>query len=514
MTLRLRLPAYRLFPYERDLAEREIEALDLRLVEASGDGFVIDAPVSLPALRRLTYVSEVHDAHGVVVEPDLAAMEAVHRDLRGRGPGRQATRYGLHGIHEYKGKFNPQVVRSFANLVGLRPGDWLIDPFCGSGTALLEGASLGANVLGIDLSPMAAFIASVKLDAARAGAPLEIAGELAAWMRRSSPAIAAAQRWAAPVPEGLAHLDGASCRYLEAWFTAPALAALTAALAARAGLSTVARGLVDVAISSLCRAVSLQVPEDLRVRRRPEGFVAPAVAPLLEHAVGDLVLALRELAAGRPFPPFEARVVTAGASDPTAYAAVPASARRRVVICSPPYATALPYIDTDRLSLVLLGLAGAREVRDLERSLTGSREWTAGEHARWSAALATDASGLPPDIVRLCLQVERTGSAKGFRRRAVAPLLYRYFHEMRAALGQLRAVLSAGDEAVLIVGANRTSGAGGPIVIETPRLLGAVAERAGFRVKDLVALQTWPRFGLHRANGIASESALWLAVGA
>jgi SAM-dependent methyltransferase len=510
--LRLSLPAYRLFPYERDLAERELEALDLRLVDASANGFVVDAAASHADLRRLTYVAGVHDRAGPVLRPDLAVMEAVHRELRGRGPRRQATRYRLHGIHEYKGKFNPQVVRAFANLVRLRPGDWLIDPFCGSGTALLEGAALGANVLGIDLSPMAAFISRAKLTAARAPAPLDIAGELADWMRRWVPRIAAAQHGATPDPDGLDHLDGASRRYLEQWFTAPALAALSTALAARTGLSAVGRPLADVAISSLCRAVSLQEPGDLRGRRRRPGFVAPPVAPLLERAVGDLVLSLREVATGPPPPPFEAHVVRGRASDPSSYAALSAAAPRRVAICSPPYATALPYIDTDRLSLLLLGLARAAHIRDLERSLTGSREWKAAERGRWSAALASDASGLPPEIVALCREVERAGRAHGFRRRAVAPLLYRYFHDMRAALRQLRTVLRDGDEAVLIVGANRTSGPDGPIVVETPLLLGAVAEQASFRVKELVALETWPRFGLHRANGIDSESALWLAV--
>jgi hypothetical protein len=510
--LHLSLPAYRLFPYERDLAEREIAALDLRLVDASANGFLIDAAANHAELRRLTYVSGVHTADGDVLRPDLAVMEAVHRELRGRGPRRQATRYGLHGIHEYKGKFNPQVVRAFANLLRLRPGDWLIDPFCGSGTALLEGVALGANVLGIDLSPMATFISRAKLTAARASAPLDIAGELVDWIRRARAGIAAAERRAAPDGNGLAHLDGASRCYLEQWFTAPALAALSAALAARCGLSPVARALAEVAISSVCRTVSLQEPGDLRGRRRRNGCVASPVAPLLERAVGETVLALREVAVVSAPGRFEAHVVTAPASDPRSYAAMPAAARRRVAICSPPYATALPYIDTDRLSLVLLGLAGAAEIRDLERLLTGSREWTAAERERWSAALAADASALPSEIVALCQRVQRAGNAQGFRRRAVAPLLYRYFHDMRVAMRQLRAVLRDGDEAVLIVGANRTSGPDDPIVIETPRLLGLVAEQARFRVKDLLSLETWPRFGLHRANGIDSESALWLVV--
>jgi len=41
---------------------------------------------------------------------------------------------------------------------------------------------------------------------------------------------------------------------------------------------------------------------------------------------------------------------------------------------SPPYATALPYIDTSRLSLVWLKLTPPSKIKDLEYRLLGSRE--------------------------------------------------------------------------------------------------------------------------------------------
>ena len=57
------------------------------------------------------------------------------------------------------------------------------------------------------------------------------------------------------------------------------------------------------------------------------------------------------------------------------------------VITSPPYATALPYIDTQRLSLVLLGLIGADELRATEAALVGAREITIGERRALEAEL-------------------------------------------------------------------------------------------------------------------------------
>ena len=36
------------------------------------------------------------------------------------------------------------------NLIGLKEGETLCDPFCGTGTTLLESESMGINAIGID----------------------------------------------------------------------------------------------------------------------------------------------------------------------------------------------------------------------------------------------------------------------------------------------------------------------------------------------------------------------------
>jgi len=43
-------------------------------------------------------------------------------------------------------------------------GNIVIDPFCGSGVILREGALLGRNCYGFDLNPSAVLISSVLLD--------------------------------------------------------------------------------------------------------------------------------------------------------------------------------------------------------------------------------------------------------------------------------------------------------------------------------------------------------------
>jgi DNA modification methylase len=69
---------------------------------------------------------------------------------------------GIHSIHPYPAKFIPQIPRKLIEL--FHPGDSsiILDPFCGSGTTLVEAIDLGLDAWGIDLSPIACLTSRVK----------------------------------------------------------------------------------------------------------------------------------------------------------------------------------------------------------------------------------------------------------------------------------------------------------------------------------------------------------------
>lgn len=46
---------------------------------------------------------------------------------------------------------SPKICRTLLNLAGARPGDTILDPFCGSGTLLMEAAMLGMKCIGVDI---------------------------------------------------------------------------------------------------------------------------------------------------------------------------------------------------------------------------------------------------------------------------------------------------------------------------------------------------------------------------
>lgn len=93
----------------------------------------------------------------MLIQDGREALDLSFRDVRER----LRTKH-VHRLHPYLGKFIPQLVEHFLRRY-FRPGDWLLDPFAGSGTALVEAHVLGINAVGVELSAWNALIARVKL---------------------------------------------------------------------------------------------------------------------------------------------------------------------------------------------------------------------------------------------------------------------------------------------------------------------------------------------------------------
>ena len=73
-----------------------------------------------------------------------------------------STGYATHGLFPYRGKFHPQLIKALINIIGIKKGETILDPMCGSGTTNIESALMGINSYAIDLNPFCQFMTKVK----------------------------------------------------------------------------------------------------------------------------------------------------------------------------------------------------------------------------------------------------------------------------------------------------------------------------------------------------------------
>lgn len=79
--------------------------------------------------------------------------------------GKFSTGYATHGLFPYRGKFHPQLIKGILNIIGVKRGDAIIDPMCGSGTTNVEASLMGINSFAIDQSPFCRFMTKTKYEA-------------------------------------------------------------------------------------------------------------------------------------------------------------------------------------------------------------------------------------------------------------------------------------------------------------------------------------------------------------
>ncbi len=69
---------------------------------------------------------------------------------------------GIHGIHTYPAMMLPQIAKKLIEKYG-RDKKTILDPFCDSGTVLVEGILSGKNAFRYDINPLAILISKVRI---------------------------------------------------------------------------------------------------------------------------------------------------------------------------------------------------------------------------------------------------------------------------------------------------------------------------------------------------------------
>lgn len=482
---------YKYFPYELELAKREAAALfHGASFTDTPKGLATQVHLDADQVRRLVYFAGVQD--GDLYKP---TMQSQLEQLNGAKHKRQSTRYSSHGLHEYKGKFNPQIVRAILNILDIPTHSRVFDPFCGSGTSLLECAHMGMNATGTDINPLAVFLANAKLEALRT--PAKILREELARVLAASGRVEFKSKCAGRERE----------EYLLGWFTPGIYREIEILRSAIESVDITAPSCLLAIASNLLRDYSLQDPVDLRIRRRKSPLPEKPFMSAYEEAANIFIDKLEATQYVVGSVSSDNRAVLAD-SRSLSSSTLAGGGKFDCALTSPPYATALPYIDTQRLSLVWLGLIPAAEIVPLESRLVGSRE-VRGKQSKQALfeQLHSNSAELPQEQADYCLMLQRSlRDTDGFRRQAVPLLLYRYFDGMRRVFASLLPLMSAGAPFALIVGGNHTVLGGTRFDIDTPYHLAELARSAGWEHSESLKLQTYQRYGYHMENAVTAEA--------
>lgn len=499
---------YKPWPYEQELHERELKRLRTCGATLHRDGTITFNAASRRQARRLTFCRGIRLSEGVLERTWQGVLENGQDEPSGK---RKEAKYATHGLHPYKGKFYPQLAHSLLVIAGANPGDRVLDPFCGSGTTLLESHLNGLRAYGCDLNPLAARISRAKLGILESDANVFDA-VIDSLLEELSKARRAVGRSLDEIPE-LARDEMLS------WFPEPVVYKLNWLLGRiRRSSSGVLRDYLEVLASSIVRKVSHQDPADLRIRRRKVPLADADVlgiyaATLREQA--DRVRGFWKIRGFAPMPFFRAVARRGDSRSWDAVAALGvAEGTIDYVLTSPPYATALPYIDTDRLSILLLEGMPASDRRPLEEFLIGSREIATSSRRdldeRIDAGL--DSAELPGPVRSFVEHVRgrMVVGDVGFRRANMPSLLLRYFIDMKHVLVNVARSLRPGGEAFIIMGDNKTSDGSQVIEIPTSDLVMTIAKNCGMSVVESIPITVTTENRVHAKHAITDNHVLRL----
>ncbi len=516
-------------PFERQLAIRELTCLagatpkPLPSLIEQPDCFKVSSRLSAPELaRELAFWEVVADKAAVTTHQSLREstvnvvrngipLGELSRQIPFKGqaplPNRRCLRYGSHGLHEYRGKFFPQLVRALINIAEVPQGGLVADPFSGSGTTAVEAIIASRDTIGVDMNPLSVFMARTKCGILTVKVPdLEAAYTD---VRTKLLAGDAAKNTKRPLPGR----TGEDTEYLSAWFDPRVLRELDqirdCVLDNSVGHT---RDFMLLTLSNILRRVSWQKEDDLRVRKEVKSTdeIDP-VKEFLEELARSVRLVLAFLRQ-EPKTKLGRYDFCEGDSRNLIAAWRKWANRADVVITSPPYATALPYLDTDRLSLCFLGLLPRPEHRQRDQHMIGNREITDKLRREYWERFASDDTRLPAAIRALIAKIKNLNDSTevGFRRRNLPSLLYKYFDDMRQVLTGTHRVLKAGASAFVVVGNNHTIAGGERVDIMTVQLLADIAESVGFRLEEEIPMEMLVSREIFKKNAIDSESILHL----
>lgn len=390
----------------------------------------------------------------------------------------------VHDWYRFVLAFPPHLVRDYLARFGVEPGQQVLDPFCGTGTTLVECKKRGIASLGLDANPIAQFAARVKTD----------------WQPDPAGLLTHARAVAATAEAQLAadSIEDNPLWPLDSLPTLQTLPPAAAALLLKGSISPLPLHKTLVLLACLDRHADARyadherlalaravVQQGSNLRFGPEVGVGPAKAdaPVVSAWLAVVRAMSDDLAAVPANRAGSAHVWAQDARDlPDAIPLQSIDA----VITSPPYPNEKDYTRATRLESVLLGfIADRADLRRLKQGLLRSNTrnvYKGDDDGQWIAGF--------PEITGLVAQIEarriELGKTSGFER-LYGTVTRLYFGGMARHLAALRPLLRSGAHLAYVVGDQASYFR---VPIRTGQLLARIAESLGYELAGIDLFRT------------------------
>lgn len=388
----------------------------------------------------------------------------------------------FHEWYRFVLSYPPHLVREYFHHFNLSPGDTVLDPFCGTGTTLIEAKLAGFQAVGVEANPFPHFASTVKTDWSIDPSELEVTALQVANATRHILSEQGADNYIVAKENSISlrSLPPEAERALIKDSISPLplhkTLVLLDALRPHMGQPIYRYGLLALGKALVASIGNLKFGPEVGVGKIKQD--APVVDAWIAE-VKRMAQDLKSLHADYP----DAMIALGDAREVDALLPT-----RSVdaVITSPPYPNEKDYTRTTRLETVILGFAhdihGVQAVKKrLVRSNTRS-VYKDDEDAQWVKG--------HPEIQQLAAEIERRriemNKDSGFEKQYARVTLL-YFGGMARHLAAMRAVLKPGAKLAYVVGDQASYLR---VMIRTGELLADLAQRLGYQVEGIDLFRT------------------------
>lgn len=362
-----------------------------------------------------------------------------------------------HGWFKYREGYSHILIRHLLERYNVSQDEVVVDPFCGSGTTVVEAKFQGYSSFGVDVNPLSAFITNVKATSYTAADILEAESAWEAYRVSSG------------------NIELKDYEDVRSFFNSNNFTQL---LSIKAFIDHI----VSPKLQNLFKLGMLSIVEDVSDRKRDGNglMTRPSkVQDVVAFFTAKMKAIFNDIRKIKLNEHVSAHAVARDAAHLFDSFNQHFKGNVGAIMFSPPYANSFDYFESYKLELILgdfvHAISDIKQIRkQAVRSFVNSSDKPVDDHP-----LVTQ---LATEIEMAIPEKERLTGKKDSRTRKVPAMIRGYFNDMGKIIEQCSMLLKPGRKCFIVVDQSAYLG----VLVPSDLILGLLAEKYGFYVKEVI----------------------------